>query len=270
MSIVYLFLSIASSIIIAVLLKIVESRNTNRVVVIASNYIIAGTCAWIFNSTSSLNLPLVLFGGFLGLAFFLSFICFSKAIKENGVAAAITFGRISLAIPVILAFFLWNETFLPEKIIGIFLIIIIVFLWEKQPGKISPVLIIVFLLFGMIDSALKFFKIYFPAVDDGFFLILVFYSAMIWSWLYIFVSKTTINKTSFFSGLILGIPNFFSSFFLLKALPFIPAHVAFPLMNISMIVFTALIGTLIFKEQLVKRKIVLIALGIIAACLLSI
>ena len=69
----------------------------------------------------------------------------------------------------------------------------------------------------------------------------------------------------------LGIPNFLSFYFLLKALAYFGSSGAFvyPLYNLGVILLSAIIGLLVFKERLSKLNIVGILLAITAITLLS-
>jgi uncharacterized membrane protein len=266
-----LILALLSSLTIAMLLRVFENKEYNRTVVIASNYITAGTLGYLLSDTNKAGLTgaVLLFGIVLGLFFFIGFTAFSRAIKEKGIASSVTIGRLSLAVPVSLSIFLWGEKPSIIDILGLLLIFIIILSWEGKIGKLSPILITLFFLFGFLDSAMKFFKIKFSSIDDGFFLIIVFYSAMVWNWGYIFISGKKPKPKDVFSGLLLGIPNFFSTYFLLKALVLIPAYIVFPFINAGMIILSALLGYLLFKEGLNRKKMVLILLGIIAVFILT-
>jgi multidrug transporter EmrE-like cation transporter len=271
MSYLFLFLALFSSLSIAVLLRIFEHKGGDRTVIIASNYISAGGLALLLSGETPIDTGVYYFGAVLGLFFFVGFITFSKAIKTKGIAEAVTMGRMSLAIPVAFSIALWGEIPFLTHIIGLVLIFTIIMAWEGKIGKPSPILLTLFLIFGFMDAAVKFFKLAYPNVDDSFFLIIVFSSALVWSWLYLFlfISRKQVKSLDFGRGLLIGIPNYFSTFFLLKALQIIPAYIVFPLINIGTIILSALLGYITFKEQLSKKKIVFIVLGIIAVLLLT-
>jgi len=269
MSYIFLILALLSSLSIAILLKVYEQKERNRTVIIASNYITAGTLGYLLSTNSQTKPVVVFFGIGIGIFFFAGFLLLSYAIKTKGVASAITIGRLSLAIPVTLSIGLWGEKPLILDIVSLLLIFFIIISWEGKIGQVSPILIAIFLVFGLLDSAMKFFKMQFPHMDDGFFLVIVFYSAMVWSWVYTVSTKIRPQSGDILRGLFLGIPNFFSSYFLLKALVLIPAYVAFPFINIGIIISSALAGHLLFKEELNPKKIFLILLGIIAVFFLS-
>jgi len=254
---------------IALILRVLEHQKSDRTVVIAANYISAGTLSLILSDASPISLPVFIFAALLGLFFFMAFITFSRAIKNKGIAGAVTIGRLSLAVPVMMSIFLWGEKPFPLDILSLMAIFLIILLWENRLGSVSPILITLFLLFGLIDSAMKYFKLTFPQFDDGLFLVIVFYSAMAWSWVYFLVTGKTIRRKDFASGLFLGIPNCFSSLFLLRALQSIPAYVAFPFINVGLIILSALIGQVVFKEKLTMKRIFLVILGAIAVLFLT-
>jgi glucose uptake protein GlcU len=269
MSYLFLVLALLSSFSIALLLKVFEQKERNRIVIVASNYIVAGALGYLLSQKTQVTTPVLAFGSVVGFFFCLGFILLFVAVKKKGVANSVTIGRLSLAIPVALSICCWGEKPLVADIIGLVLIFFIIFTWEGKIGKISPILLSIFFVFGLLDSAMKFFKLEFPLTDDGFFLIFVFGSAMVWGWLYILVSRQKPRWADIFWGLFLGVPNFFSSYFLLKALAAIPAYVVFPFINIGIIILSALAGHLLFKEELDRKKVLLILLGIIAVFLLS-
>ena len=57
-------------------------------------------------------------------------------------------------------------------------------------------------------------------------------------------------------GVLLGIPNFLSSLFLLKALSTVPGVIAFPSYSVATILVVALAGLLFFRERLTKKQMV--------------
>jgi drug/metabolite transporter (DMT)-like permease len=155
--------------------------------------------------------------------------------------------------------------------ISLCIIFAIILLWEKKIRNITPSLFLLFILFGSIDASMKYFKIRYPATDNNIFLIALFFSALVWSAAYILISKRKIELHAVTSGLFLGIPNFFSSYFVLLALSAgIPAYVTFPVINIGIIIASALAGRIIFSESLPARRIFFICLGSIAIILLTI
>ena len=259
----------ASSLAIAIILRISEKKSSERTVVIAANYIVAATIGYLLTGNNHAPIGVYALGAVLGLFFFLAFVLYSKAIKNEGLAGAVTMSRISLAIPVVLSITMWGEQPTAPHLFGLALIIFIILSWEGKIGKTSPLLLAVFAIFGLLDSAMKFFKTTFPSVDVGFFLVILFFSAIIWSWTYILITGKTIRPRDIATGLALGVPNFFSFYFILEALINIPAYIAFPFKNVSIIMLSAFIGFWLFNERLSFKRTVLIVMGILAVFFLT-
>lgn len=269
-----LIFALISSLCIAIMLKVLEQKNRNRTVLIASNYISAGVLGIFLTPGTAIageqfSVYVFLYAVVVGFFFFVAFMVFSKAIKSQGIAGAVTVGRLSLALPVCFSIFLWGEKPLLLDILSLLMILAIILSWEGKIGKISPILLALFLLLGSLDTALKYFKLEFPKFDDGFFLVILFFSAMVWGWSYVGYSRTKPKRQEVLWGLMLGIPNFFASYFLLKALALIPAYIVFPFVYVGVIILSAMAGVIIFKEKLSGKKLFLIFLGIVAVIVLT-
>jgi len=268
----FLLLALLSSLSIVLLLRIYEKKGFDRYVIIASNYLIFGSLGFLFLTDKKIpSMEVILFSAVIGLLFFVSFSFFSYSLNRSGIASTVTFGRLSLAIPVAASILLWGEQPSFTDIISLVVIFLIIVLWEKRIRNISPSLLLLFILFGTIDASMKYFKIRFPDVDNNIFLITLFYSALIWSWIFIFSSRRKIRGIAVLNGFALGIPNFFSSYFVLLALSKgIPAYITFPFINIGIIISSAILGTILFKEKLSLKRTLLIISGVGAILLLTI
>ncbi len=268
----YLFLSLSllSSLTIAVILKVLELKNYDRIVVIASNYIIATALGFALSRPSDMGTGVIPFAVIAGLLFFSTFVVYSFVIKKDGIAPAVTFGRISMAIPVIVSIIFWGER--PEILnwLGLGAVFWVILTWEGKINRLSSSLLALFLLSGSISTSMKFFKVKFPMVDEGKFLVFLFASALVWSWVYIFITERKVKLPFLLGGLFIGIPNFFSSYFLLKALTEVPAYISFPFISVNLIVLSSLAGYLIFSEKLTRRKLLLIVLAAAGVGLLSV
>lgn len=69
----------------------------------------------------------------------------------------------------------------------------------------------------------------------------------------------------------LGVPNYFSLYFLIKALQNknLESATIFTLINIGVILLSTFFGILLFKEKLIKQNYLGIALAIIAVILVT-
>ena len=59
-----------------------------------------------------------------------------------------------------------------------------------------------------------------------------------------------INLKSIFSGILLGIPNYFSIYFVLKSLDELGGIVVFPVLNIGVVLLSTIISFIYYKEQM--------------------
>ncbi|MCD6116365.1 EamA family transporter, partial [bacterium] len=73
-----------------------------------------------------------------------------------------------------------------------------------------------------------------------------------------------VDKKSFLRGLILGVPNFFSSFFLLSALKKLNASFVYPAVSISVILLTAFSSRFLWGEKISKYGKIAIIIGGVA------
>jgi len=270
MGYIYLVLSFLSSLVIAIALRFFEGWHYDRVIVIASNYAVAGSLGVILSKPSPLPQGVIPFAVFVGFLFFTTFIVYSLSIKKDGIAPAVTFGRISMAIPVIVSIIFWGERPKVFNWAGLVIVLLVILTWEGKITGLSMSLLGLFLLSGTISTSMKFFKVKFPSVDEGYFLIFLFFSALVWSWSYVILTRRKPGLAPVIGGLIVGIPNFFSSYFLLKGLKTVPAYVSFPFISVNLIIFSAVAGYIIFHEKLCLRKTFLLFLGAAGVILLAI
>ncbi|MCK7517687.1 MAG: hypothetical protein MZV64_08200 [Ignavibacteriales bacterium] len=81
---------------------------------------------------------------------------------------------------------------------------------------------------GLVDLSMKMFEQNFPIAEKGVFVFTIFFSAFIYTSLYLIIKKIKFDKGTFNLGLMLGVPNVLAINFLLAALSELPAIVVFP------------------------------------------
>ncbi len=266
----FLFLSLFSSVLIVLLLKAGDRKKRDSLVIIASNYPMAVALGLGFGDDVRLNLKVLLLAVFLGFLFLAAFLLYGQAIATEGVTPSVTMGRLSLAVPASLSILVWGETPKPYHWPALIMVLIIIFLWEGKGKRISWILLSLFLLFGLIDTGMKFFKSNFPVVNDGSFLTILFASAGVWSWLLLRLRKIKPKMADIGFGMVLGIPNFFSTFFLLLSLKYLPGYLVFPVVNVGAVLMAFLAGAWLFGEKIGRRKIFLMIFGLLAVILLTV
>lgn len=127
-------------------------------------------------------------------------------------------------------------------------------------------LLLLILLGGGGDSMSKLFEEFGnPALSEHF-LFYTFAAALLLCIGLMVMKNERPGLKDLFFGLLVGIPNYFSSRFLLKALGDIAAVIVYPTYSVATISVVTLTGMVFFREKLGKRQ--KIAIGIILAALI--
>ncbi len=300
----YLLLAIISSSAIALILKRSESRNLNRLAVTGSNYAVATAISLIFVlerrllTGAPLSFPLFrsefhkLFHGGLfsegaslvwavvtgfigGILYYFGLIAIQKSIKENGVCITGAFSKIGIFIPMSLAIIVWKEIPTAVQWLGIVLAMAAISLvhFRSVTGAASvrcpKSLIMVFLVVGLAEFSNKFFQHYAIIEHKPLFLFTVFLIAFSSSLVAMLRERTRLTGSDILTGILVGIPNMFTSFFLIEALSRLKTAVVFPAFSAGTIVVINIGGLIFFKEQLKRRELAAIFLTIGAVALMG-
>lgn len=217
----------------------------------------------------------VIVGSIAGFFFFSSFIYYQKSVKDNGVGISGTFAKLGILIPMIFSIIIWKE--FPETLqwigIGLSLIsIVIVNLSSESLERfdIKPTLILLFILGGMAEFSNKIYQNY--ALNDykAVFLFCIFFVAFSISIIFTLKDKARFNIKDILTGFAVGIPNLFSSYFLILSLDTVKASVAYPVFTAGSILLINLGGFFIFKEKISNKNKFAIALIVTALILINI
>ena len=276
-----LLLTILCSTSIALILKHSDTKQGNPIVLLAGNYLTASIIGLILMllKETSYSTGTLLFGAFLGLLFLVSFFAFAKAVASAGTALATISSRLSVIIPIVFSIIIYSEQPSALKLVGFLLtgvtFVFFYFSILKQNNSSSNkrnylLLLFVLIAIGINDFSMKVFKSLKPESEESFFVFTIFLFAFIYSALFIFIKKIKIDKRTFLTGIGLGVPNVFSTIFLLGALTYFPAILVYPTINIGIIILTALGAYAFWKEKLDKAGIAALTTGITAIILLSI
>lgn len=130
-------------------------------------------------------------------------------------------------------------------------------------------LIVLLISSGFTDSLSNVYeKIGEPELKNQF-LVFLFLTSILASTAFVFIKKQKYTAVDIIWGVLIGIPNYFSARFLLYALSSISAIVAYPVFNVGAIMLISLMGFVLFKEKLSKRKILGLGIIILAIVLLN-
>lgn len=277
----FLLLVILCSTSIALILKFNDTRKGELIVLLAGNYLVAASIALIlllFNSFAKFSSQTILIGAILGFLFVITFFALALAIKHAGTGLAITSSRLSVIIPIIISIIFFNETPNELYLIGfVFTLITFILFYisvksghKDGDGNLKYLfLLAVFVGIGVNDFALKLFKVIQTEQEEAFFILFIFSSAFAYTSSYIIIKKIKIEKRTALLGMMLGVPNVLTTFFLLSALAVLPAIIVFPIMNVGIILLTTVMAFIIWKEKLNRWGLLALASGVIAILLLS-
>ena len=277
-----LFLTILCSSSIALILKYNDTRGGNPLLLLAGNYLIAALISLVYiitDHSASFSFETFIFGVMLALLFVASFFAFAKAVSAAGTALATVSSRLSVIVPLLLSIYIFNEQPRIFQTVGIIIAIITIFLFYfslKTDGskKLHFIdyfyLLAVLIGIGLNDFAMKIFQQWRPLAEKPFFLLTIFSSATIYTFIVVLYKRLRFDRTVLVRGGILGIPNMFSTFFILLALAQLPAVVVYPITNIGIILLTTLGAALLWKEKLNYYGKWALVSGIIAIIFLGI
>ena len=300
----YLFFAIICSSTIAFIFKFAEKRQINQFTITTSNYFIASVVSLIMIIRGDLLTGLkikdslftewkfilfqdhhllspynsviwgILIGGLSGFFFFSSFQYYQKSVKENGVGLSGTFAKLGILIPMIFSIIIWKEYPSSIQWIGIILAltsILIVNLSYESINKFdfNKTIVLLFLFGGIAEFSNKIYQKY--ALNDykDVFLFSVFFVAFLISYYYTKKHKTKWKVSDVLTGFAVGIPNLFSSYFLILSLETLSTSVAFPIYSAGSIAFINLGGYFIFKEKISKKNKIAIGLILLALVLMN-
>ncbi|MFP2994505.1 EamA family transporter [Spongiivirga sp. MCCC 1A20706] len=279
---IYLLISVFISSFLFVIFKLFEVYKINTLQAIVVNYVAAATTGFIAYSgdISFREIPKTSwFWGalFLGFLFIAVFNLMALTSQQNGLSVASVSGKMSVVIPVIFGVWAYQESVSLVKVIAILLALYSVYLTaqkERMHTKKSNRLLFPFLLFlgsGIIDAAIKYFETkHLPPGGIPIFSATIFAIAAIIG-IVILMIQLTKGKLRFklkniIGGICLGIPNYYSIYFLLKALNTegLESSTLFTINNVGVVMLSTIFGLLIFKERLNTKNWYGIALAIIA------
>ena len=281
----YLTLAILSSAGIAILIKIYRQQGRRAEVLIASNYILAMVLGWIFLwttaepwSVSAATFWLGLGGGLLWPS---AFYLYTWGIAIYGLSLTGAISRLALVIPILFGIFFLSEHLTLRTGVGILTVgsafilhnPVKVRMWHSSNWKAVWYFPVLVLIFGFVDLWVNLFNHLGPRQEQFVFLTLLFSFSMLFSWLAVAVQRLKVTTGDFWTGLTIGVPNFFTSYFLLESLksPFFAEHsaIAYTLYSAVGVLLVFCLGAIIWREKITRGHLIGIALAVTAIVLLS-
>lgn len=292
---VYLILSIFVSASLIFIFKLFQHFNVHTFQAIVINYVVCVAVGLFFPGGSDVLQPEILsrtwayFAMALGTIFIVTFYLMAITTQKVGVTATSVAAKISLVIPVLFSLLVLKSSLKDYTIINYFgmtIALVAIVLSSIRPSRIDEVKtsaamalllpLIIFLNSGIADSLINYTNRYHlqPHEASQFTMLTFATSAFAGGLVLVYqliFQKTPFKKRSLWAGIALGVPNYFSIFFLILALSAFNNDGAFlyPINNIGIILVGAIGAVILFKEQLSKLNLLGIGLAILALVLIS-
>lgn len=284
---IFLLLSIVSSSLIFVFFKWVAKLQMNTIVVIVLNYFFAGMLGWALTGADFWQkvfaAPWLIPAVMLGSLFIGMFYLMAMTTHRSGAAPAVVANKMSVVIPISVAFIFLNEEITGLKLSGILLALVGIYLVTKKAsdsakwGRNFWMLLLLFAGSGLIDTSIKLIEALFLRESDIIlFTSVLFFVAFTFGLIVLSfrIKKhvSTFRAQKLYMALGLGLVNFGSIYFLVQALMTkgLESSVLFPLNNIGVVVLSTVLSILLFKEKLSKINLSGVVLSVIALVILMI
>ncbi|MDQ3682036.1 MAG: EamA family transporter [Bacteroidota bacterium] len=286
---IYLLGSIFLTSYLTISFKILERFNIPILQAIVVNYFTCVITGSIINGSSpvdktTFHQPWLLWSLILGSMFIILFNVFGFTTQKLGIAVASVANKLSLVIPFMFSIYLYNEEWTWLKIVGIVLALLAVIFTcyptrkkegSRQLNKAHYILlpVVLFAGSGLMDTILKYVEqTHLNESNYNDFLIAAFITAgligfLIMSLLLV-TRKIKFDRRSILAGIAIGIPNYFSIWFLVNVLKQFKGNSSaiIPINNMGIVLLSSVLAWLMFKEKLslINRVGIILALGAIA------
>lgn len=283
----YLTVTILLNVVISAIFKLFPKFRVDALQALVVNYCVCVITGILFIGHSPFTathfhshwLPWALL---MGTGFITVFNLTAYTIKVDGITTAIIANKLSLVIPAVVSLVLYHEQAGIGKIAGIVLAFPAVYLTTRvrTEENHSQSLLLPSLLFiggGILDSLVKYVQVTFLPDDEvqAVYSIFCFATAatlgIIVLTVLILLKKQRLHWRSIIAGICLGIPNYFSIYYLIRLLNgnFLQSSAAIPVLNISILVASALVAMILFRERANTPRIIGLLLSVVAILLIA-
>jgi len=284
---IYLFLSILFSTGLFVIFKYFGIYKIETLKAIVVNYMVAFTLGFISSEktitiTEIPNQPWFYGAIFLGAMFVSIFFVMAITAQKNGISVASISGKMSVVIPIFFGVLLYGESINLLKITGIIIALIAVYLASIKEGEndvkkgqlLFPMLL--FVGSGIIDTSLKYIEEQFVPVEEvavfsgSLFAIAAFFGSVLLG-IKALKKRDSFGFKNIIAGIILGVPNYYSIVFLIKALKTdgFESSTLFTLNNVAIVIVSSIVGLILFRERFSNNNKIGVFLAIIGIILVS-
>lgn len=276
----HLILAIISSALITIIMRISTNRVSGNLCMLAMNYLMCFLLASLYTGIGQFfpgqkGLISTLIMGFVnGFLYLGGFVLLQFNVKKNGVVLSSTFMKLGLLVPLLISMVIFHEKPQLLQILGfitaIAAIVLMNFERESTVVQFKSGLILILIAGGSGDAMSKIFEEIGQAEMSAQFLLYTFAVAFILCMILAIAKKEHIGWKEILFGFLIGIPNFYSAQFLLRALQSLDAVIVYPTFSVGTILVVTMTGVLFFKEKLGKKQWTALGGILIALVLLNI
>lgn len=274
-----LIASILASAFIAVIMRLSSNRVRSPLAMLFANYLVCTVLGAVYTDFrivlpqepgyfTALGLGLINGGFYLS-----SFMLYQRSTRKNGIVLSSIFMKLGLLVPMVLSILFFHEIPSTVQLLGFGLavaaILLINYQKDSMQGNLGLGLLLLLFMAGCGDAMSKVFNMLGNAALEDQFLLFTYGTAFLLCTAATAVQKEKPGKQEFLYGALIGIPNFFSTKFMLGALIDIPAVVAFPTFSVATVLLVTLAGTAFFREKLSKNQWIALAIILVALALLN-
>ena len=281
---IYLILTIIQSTLIFVVFKLFSRFRIDNLQAITANYIVGALFGFmIYDGSCTVcditDAPWLTISIGLGVLFIVVFNIFALSSQKVGIALTSVASKMSVVIPVGLGFWIYHDQVNAMKILGLVAALLAFYLTLRKSGTekidkrflILPVLL--FLGNGTVDSVMKYSQHHHITDDLILFLCMVFLIAFVIGLgillFQAFRRKVRFSFRNIIAGIVLGMINFGSTYYIIKSMATFESAVVFPIINVGIVSLSTLIGFFAFREKLSMVNWIGIFLSLAAILLIA-
>lgn len=288
---IYMILGIIANVILFLAFRSYSIFKMDNLQAIVVNYYVCVITGIIFVGNPAILLS-VDFGAswswfalFTGFLLMIGFYAASLTSQLLGVSVTSVASKMSMVFPIFFSLFFMkieSKSFSILNYTGMALAVISIYLSsvrKKSKGKPSVskanLLLLPFIVFavgGMIDICINYSSYQLVTKEnEEVFPIFLFACAAFVGTIFLFFQKKKFETKNIIGGIYLGIPNYFSLFFVFKALSVFQNNgaVFFPMYNVGVIILSSFAAIMLFQEKLLKINFLGLGLSVISLFFLS-
>ena len=272
---IWLALSVAVDFAFVQFFKAGQRRGYHSPTVVSTNYIVVAVSLLTYLLvTDQFTVPreALLTGLVTGSVFVSSMVLMTRTLDRAPAGAVFTAFRMSVAVPIALGVWLWNEPMATGQLVGVALALLALVMMTSGADearhvtgwKIMLLLVAIFVLQGLSHSCLR--SVHYNGLDDAFLQILVVTGATAGSlgWAAIALSRRRPRRGELQLGAFIGAYNALALCIIMIALSKLPGTLFFPVLGCSVVLLDNVAAHFFWRERLNRAAVAGVAVAALA------